>query len=185
MLKTKKEIEDWLERHYIEDYYIHDNLTVDVKGNVNLLHLGLTELPVQFGVIDGTFICSHNKLTSLKGCPYEVKESFACCNNQLSNLNHCPEKVGCNFLCEHNPIIYLRNFNCSIGGDFYHAYTSGVSTAIGGFEVYYAEVDADNNMQVCLSAKELSSIFEKIDLPKRLFRELPNSAKIQKPKIKI
>ena len=97
MLKTKKEIEKWLVKMWIDNYIINDDLTVDVDDAVYLVGDGLTEIPVQFGRIGGAFDCSVNQLTNLKGCPYFVGEGFYCKYNTLTSLEYYPEYVGEDF----------------------------------------------------------------------------------------
>ena len=100
---------------YNEDY------SIDVDGNVELSSREyLTEIPIQFNKVTGSFYCSNNNLTSLKGCPESVGEDFWCFNNDLTSLKGCPEYVGGNFDCHNNQLTSLegcpkyirRNFVC-------------------------------------------------------------------------
>ncbi|MFW6130870.1 MAG: hypothetical protein ACOC56_06750, partial [Atribacterota bacterium] len=93
MLKTKKEIKKWLDKHQITNYTINDDLTVDVDENVDLSHRNLTEMPIQFNKVNGTFYCTYNQLTSLVGAPKKVFGYFYCSNNKLTSLEGAPEKV--------------------------------------------------------------------------------------------
>jgi hypothetical protein len=45
---------------------------VDVDGDVYINGMGLTEIPVKFGKVDGWVSCSGNNLTTLKNCPTYV-----------------------------------------------------------------------------------------------------------------
>lgn len=65
--KKIQKLQEKLKDLKIKDYKINNDLTVDVVGDVNLSGKGLTEIPVKFGVITGSFYCSNNQLTSLKG----------------------------------------------------------------------------------------------------------------------
>ena len=76
MAMNRKQIEKWLKKYGIENYTIHDNLVVDVDGNVDLSNKKLKVLPFQFGNVTGYFDCSNNQLTSLQYCPTTVGESF-------------------------------------------------------------------------------------------------------------
>ena len=100
MLKTKEEIEEWLNKMQIKKYTINDDLTVDVDGYVNISRKNLTEIPFQFGKVYGYFDCSVNKLTSLKGCPIYVNGQFWCDMNKLKNLDNCPEHVSGHFFSD-------------------------------------------------------------------------------------
>ncbi len=112
-----------------------------VKGNLNLSGLGLTKLPdLSHVVIDGSFVCDNNQLTTLEGCPKEVggyfwcnqnqlttleggpKEvggSFNCYNNRLTTLVGGPEKVSGNFICHHNQLTTLEGGPKEVGGSFW------------------------------------------------------------------
>jgi len=96
-------IRKWLDKMKIENYKINPDFTIDVhlrsngrNANVNLDSKGLTELPeyIQFNNIEGSFWISNNKLKSLRGCPFSIKNYFDCSNNNLSSLEYFPKKVG-------------------------------------------------------------------------------------------
>jgi hypothetical protein len=53
-------------------------------------------------IVDGDFDCYVNTLTSLEGCPNEVKGYFDCHHNILTTLEGCPSKVGHDFYCHNN-----------------------------------------------------------------------------------
>lgn len=136
MFTTKEEIKNWLKSLYLSDYIIHDDLTVDVNENVDLLMLAIEEdkgftldsIPVQFGKVNGFFRCAGLNLTSLKGVPREVNGSFNCSNNkltslkyspiraklfncsynQLTSLQYCPQEVNLEFDCSHNQLASLE-----------------------------------------------------------------------------
>ena len=87
-----------------------------VKGNLNLPGLGLTKLPnLSHVVVDGSFNCSDNLLTTLEGAPQKVGDSFDCYNNQLTTLEGAPQKVGGCFDCSYNPLITLEGFPKKFG----------------------------------------------------------------------
>ena len=109
---TKLEIEQWLKHHAIEDYIIHDNLVVDVYGNVDLSARELDSLPFQFGKVFGFFSCDKNNLVSLKHCPFEVDGDFYCHNNKLTSLGYMPTTITGIFSCWNNTLV-LNNNNIS------------------------------------------------------------------------
>ena len=78
---NKSEIEQWLKKYNITNYTIHDNLVVDVNGDVDVSSKELTKLPFQFGKVTGKFDCGSNNLTSLQYCPTTVGRDFSCSNN--------------------------------------------------------------------------------------------------------
>ena len=93
-----------------------------VHGNLDLSNLKLTSLEgLNVSIVDYSFSCYNNHLTTLEGCPKEVKQSFCCSYNKLSSLKGCPESVGLDFLCSNNKLISLEmcpkiinnSFDCS------------------------------------------------------------------------
>jgi hypothetical protein len=111
-----------LNRYKKVKYTLNKDNSIDVEGDVDLLHRNLTEMPVKFGKVTGNFNCSSNELTSLKGCPITVTGDFYCSFNKLTSLKHGPITVSGDFYCfrnqltslEHCPITVKRNFDCSI-----------------------------------------------------------------------
>jgi hypothetical protein len=122
MLNNREDIESWLKKYNIKNYTINDDLTVDVNGSVYISNTSLKEIPIQFNIVNGVFDCSHNELTSLKGCPKEVNGSFYCYNNKLTSLESGPTEVRGNFDCDNNELTsldYLSRINInSIYSDF-------------------------------------------------------------------
>lgn len=134
-LTNKAEIQAWLDEMNIFNYIINDDLTVDVNEQVYLVNKGLTQIPIQFGVVEKNFDISYNQLTSLKGSPHTVNGLFRCEHNQLTNLiggppeafdfnvNHnqlttlegAPEVVACFFSCENNQLTNLNFLPKKIG----------------------------------------------------------------------
>ena len=93
-----------------------------VKGSLSLSGLGLTELPdLSHVVVDGSFYCAENQLTTLKGSPKRIKGNFYCYDNQLTTLLGGPWMVEGSFDCADNrlttlegsPRIICGNFDCS------------------------------------------------------------------------
>ena len=113
-------IESWLKEYNIKNYTINDDFTIDVDGNVNLIRKNLTEFPdyIQFDIVNDSFDCSENKLTSLRGCPKEVGGDFICSRNNLTSLEGAPKEVG-GFDCSFNKLTSLRGVPKEVGGDFY------------------------------------------------------------------
>jgi hypothetical protein len=50
--------------------------SVDVSGSVHLHSKDFTRLPFQFGKVGRSFICSHNRFTSLEGGPERGRRRF-------------------------------------------------------------------------------------------------------------
>ena len=110
--------EAWLNAMHIKNYTINSDGTVDVKGNVNIQRKGLTSIPVQFGNVNGHFLCNYNKLSNLKGCPKKIKGSFECSFNELTSLEGCPKEINGDFVCNSNKLTSLTGGPKTVGGDF-------------------------------------------------------------------
>ena len=106
--QTKDEISKICKKYNIENWSISSDGLVDVVGNVDLEYLELPKLPLKFGKIDGSFSCSHNKLTTLEGAPQSVSGNFRCRVNLLTSLEGAPQKVGGYFYCDFNRLISLK-----------------------------------------------------------------------------
>ena len=95
-------IEEWC-KTYLADYTINDDFTIDA-GYVALEHTvegdSLPEF-IKFNKTDSFYI-GYNNLTTLRGCPKEVKNDFSCSQNKLTSLKFSPEKVGGKFHCSGN-----------------------------------------------------------------------------------
>ena len=106
------------EKYGIENYTVNPDGSIDVVGDVNLSFNDLTELPLVFNKVTGSFDCVDNRLTSLKGSPRWIGGYFSCENNDLTSLEFSPDYVGDNFWCDHNNL--TDNYcDSEIGGGFY------------------------------------------------------------------
>lgn len=116
-LTNEEDIANWLISKAITRYRINNDLTIDVYEDVSLTSCeGF--IPVQFGVIYGSFDCAGNKLTTLKGCPYEVNGDFNCSYNKLITLEGSPLIVRGNFYCFSNFLTSLKGITQKINGEF-------------------------------------------------------------------
>ena len=61
--------------------YKNSDGTYSCSKDVNLNYLNLDKFFVKFKKIGGSFYCSNNQLTSLKGAPEKVGGDFYCDNN--------------------------------------------------------------------------------------------------------
>jgi hypothetical protein len=92
---------------YRGDWTLNSNGKIDVDGGVRMVGVNLTEIPVKFNKVSGSFMCSFNHLTSLEFAPTSVGEDFYCSNNLLTSLEFAPSKVGGIFNCSNN---HLKNY---------------------------------------------------------------------------
>ena len=101
-------IEEICKKYQITNYTINEDGSVDVNGDVYLQDYYIKELPLTFNKVTGSFYCSRNSLTTLKGSPKEVGSGFYCQENKLTNLEYCPEYIGLNFCCNGNNLTSLE-----------------------------------------------------------------------------
>lgn len=118
MLKTYEEIDSWLQQNQIKNYTINHDLTVNVFTDVLLLN-EIKNIPVQFGVVYGSFICCRIGLTSLKGCPQKVLGTFDCSYNPLKSLKYGPNEVEKSYNCDNCQLTSFTGCPVKIEGDFY------------------------------------------------------------------
>jgi hypothetical protein len=130
------EIHSLCKEYDIENYTINSDGTIDVDGGVDLVHKGLTKLPLKFNKVSGHFFCDDNQLTNLKGAPSSVGGIFSCDKNKLTSLEGAPQNIGGSFFCNHNQLTSLKgatknvySFSCG-----YNKLTSleGAPQNIGG-----------------------------------------------------
>ena len=95
----------------------------NVPKSVDLHHKNLTEIPIKFNIVQGSFYCDNNQLTSLKNCPKVVQGispfygSFWCFHNKLTSLKYCPKVVQGDFHCHYNKLTSLKYCPKEIKGD--------------------------------------------------------------------
>ena len=89
----------------------------NVDGNINMNNLELDEIPIQFGIINGSFRCMRNNLKSLKGCPSSVKFLFDVSENQLTSLEFGPVEVG-DYSANDNPLTSLKGYPTRVKDNF-------------------------------------------------------------------
>jgi hypothetical protein len=100
-------------------------------GDIKLSQRGLEVLPDFSSVIvEGNFLCDHNRLTSLKGAPREAN-GFWCEHNLLTNLAGAPEKVARHFFCGNNILASLMGSPETLNGVF-HCTDNRLGSLVGG-----------------------------------------------------
>jgi hypothetical protein len=91
---------------------------LDCFEDVDISRRNLTEIPFQFGVINGSFCCSNNLLKSLKKCPTEVIGNFDCSVNDITSLEYSPKKIKGFFHCYFNQLTDLHHSPSEVDGTF-------------------------------------------------------------------
>lgn len=142
-LNTKKDIQVWLTQMNIKNYTINPDLTVDVKGQVDLENKKLDYLPIQFNQVEGDFCISSNKLTSLLGTPLEVLGHFDVRHNQLVTLDYLPMCHGSYYL-SHNKIKSLKGLPLKVNGDLACS-SNELTTLEFGPEIVLGKCDYSRN----------------------------------------
>jgi hypothetical protein len=144
---NKSMIENWLNRYATYNYIIHDNLTVDVDGDIYIENCCISKLYFKFGKITGDFKCSCNNLTSLKNCPDYVGGQFNCSNNKLTSLKYCPSYVGGYFNCSFNKLSSLQ-YCPSYVGFIFNCYGNRLSNIKELFEIRsYDDIVIDEHIK--------------------------------------
>jgi len=95
-------IEDWLNKHNIENYVINSDYTIDVNGDV-YLNDSIGELPkfISFNET-GSFKASCCNLTTLRGFPKKTNGLCAIDHNSLTSLKYAPSIVYVSLFCDSN-----------------------------------------------------------------------------------
>ena len=102
--QSESEVTKICEKYGITDWKLNPNGLVDVDGDIDLSMKGLTELPLKFGEVTGSFNCYKNRLTSLKGAPHTVRMLFFSCEkNNIRSFEGLVHISG-NFYCTGNPV---------------------------------------------------------------------------------
>jgi hypothetical protein len=122
-------IQYFLKTNGIKNYVIRNDLSVDVKGNVNLANKGIKKIPIQFNEVSGYFNCSNNKLKSCKGMPRKINHDFYASNNQLESLNYFPLEVLGQINLSHNKLSNLEH----------------LPQVVHGLDVSYNQIDSLEN----------------------------------------
>jgi hypothetical protein len=106
--KTKEQVVCWLEEMGIQNYTILKNLMVNVAGGVDIKGKKMDYLPVEFGEVEGDFLCSDCNLLSFKGTPIKIKGGFYARANRVKTLEGGPEIVRGDYHVQKNQLESLK-----------------------------------------------------------------------------
>ena len=99
------QVKSWLDDMGIKNYTINDDLTVDVDGDVRIGQKeDMTELPIQFRKVYGSFFVVECGLTTLKGGPSYVAKNYNVSFNKITSLKYAPKEMGWAFSTYENPL---------------------------------------------------------------------------------
>lgn len=192
--KTKKETQKWLDDMQVQNYTIHDDLTVSVDGAVYIYNNKLEFIPVQFREVTHTFDCSTNNLKNLIGSPFHVGAFFQCSYNpNLVSLEGSPEIVGKTFCAyetnlqslAHGPKYVKYDYDFSFGA----VCLDNINTVFDGalvhsphqhqFEQYHIakfkdlyKLNNNNEFEIKLTYPQLQAILFNISLKDKLNPDL-------------
>jgi len=133
--KEEKDIIDSIcKEHDIVKYSINSDGSIDVNGNVKLYDHSLSEFPINFGKVSGSFDCSYNDLLSLIGSPHSVGGDFNCGHNELTSLIGAPKYIKGAFSCIGNSITTLENGPTKVDFGYYCYDNNSLTSLIGAPE---------------------------------------------------
>lgn len=110
----KQSFMDWLK---FRKYEVRQGGSLNTNS-VLFNKLNLLKIPFAFNEVNGYFMCSMNKLISLKGSPQIVNGDFYCDSNKLASLEGAPKIVRGTFSCTLNPLQSLEGAPEVIEGEF-------------------------------------------------------------------
>lgn len=190
MLTSRDKILHWLEKMKIEHYTINKNGVVDVDSRVDISYCNLTSIPIQFGVVNGGFNCSNNKLKSLKGSPSHITMSFNCSENPLKNLSYFPKQVG-QYVhlgnIDMKMLLSLDIVNTSKTILISHPENQAIIEPIKDFMVNYPNGNPQNNVDYGFTKEEYENIIKPLLEKNYLFTKIHKniSSANKKGKIKV
>ena len=115
-------IEKWLEEMKIYYYTINDDMSIDVRGHIQIKEK-IIELPeyIKFNYITRDFEILHNEnLINLRGAPIKVGEDCLLTENKnLKSFVGAPKHIGQSFYCRKLDINSLEGFPKYIGNTLY------------------------------------------------------------------
>lgn len=163
---NRNEIIKYLHKINVYNFYIKDDLTVDVYDNVDISQKVLKEIPINFNYVSGSFNCSYNFLTTLKGCPKIIGGDFNCGRNDLTNLEHAPSIIFGSACLLLNPINKFDYFFDKVDGDIYIDTDTLIETGNflkykGDNYDYYIIENYNDNLKLFKRKQKLKKILEK------------------------
>lgn len=138
----------FLSSNLIKNYTINNDLSVDVSGDVFISELKLKEIPINFNKVSGSFDCSYNFLTTLKGCPESVGGDFNCHRNDINEIDYYPNTIGgdvnllLNKIKEFNYPFNKVNGTIYIDVSVYVSNTEGINCD----RLFYKKIENYNNI---------------------------------------
>lgn len=153
---TEQEIHDICKIYNIKNYIINPDGTIDVEGNVYIGSLDLDKLPLKFNIVNGSFDCSWNSLSTLEGSPKVVGGFFNVSNNKLTSLIGGPVNVKYSYVCSYNNLTSLEGCPIIIDGLF--RCIDNPLKSIDGYKLPYSKLNCYNSDILISKHKRKSKI---------------------------
>ena len=147
----KEKIKGFLEKIGVKTskYKINEDYSIDVLDDVKIRE-SLLQLPIKFDYVMGDFDISSCGLISLMGCPEVVDGSFICTNNRLRDLKMGPKSVQGNYDIRQSNLYSLDGAPKHIKWDFDASYNS-LSDLLGSPSVVDGSFYVSNCLLMTLS----------------------------------
>jgi len=172
----EQKIIDICNKYHIENYTINDDLSVDVSGSVYLNSQSLTEIPIRFGKVSGTFYAGGNKLRDFKNFPNECSFLNIPVNKFQSFEGLDRIKFGSIFM-RNNPICLLTMDDLSImnitKNDIYDILVDSPLEALLDYLIeYYVKPDIEISIfEFKISMSDLFDRFDEFEVIKHVGSE--------------
>ena len=146
-----------------KDFNINKDFSVDIYTNIDLRNLNINRIPITFGIVEGNFDCSDNKLSNLVNSPFLVEGKFICRDNELYSLIRGPIVLE-GYYCQNN---FLQDLEGMVLGN----------TA--------KEVRVSSNQIVKLKEKDFQNLknIENLSVDENLLSDLDGISKLRYLKI--
>ena len=131
----------------------------EIGGKIDCSHCGLSSLAGLPKVLNGSLICNNNNLTDLLGAPESVRSLMAK-SNKLSSLKGCPTEIKKNLNVSQNELKSLIGINPEIqviGGDM--DFSNNKISDISNIPIPNGKVNLDDNGIIPRIADSLPNIF--------------------------
>jgi hypothetical protein len=115
----ERSIEDWCLKLGLENYEIVMDGLVNINGDINLANKNLSTFPIFFGIVNGSFYCYQNIITSLQGSPIKLGGHFNCRTNQLTSLKGSTKIINGYFDCGVNLLTSLEDSPSNVNLTFF------------------------------------------------------------------
>lgn len=112
----------------IKGIKINPDLSIDVRGDVDLSDMNLQKLPLRFNRVTGNFWANNNILDDLDGSPQWVGKDYFVYNNNLKNLDGGAKVVIGEYSAQSNRLSSTDGFPTEVGSDFDVSYNPNIKT---------------------------------------------------------